>query len=71
MERPRMKASKARRCSCGRAAISWLNDGTPMCRECVLKYMLALLRCGMPVTMAVDGEPDMVLMPPNPYRDQN
>jgi hypothetical protein len=58
-------------CSCGGKAVTWLDNGEGLCRECALDQMLTLLQCGMPVTLKVPGKPDMVITPPNRYRGQN
>jgi hypothetical protein len=65
------EVNQKKRCSCGDKAVTWQDDGTPLCRECALDEVLTLLNCGMPVTLKSPGQPDRVITPPNKYRNQN
>jgi len=58
-------------CDCGARAESWDQSGRPMCESCALERMAALLRCGIPVTLAVPGKPDWVIVPANEHRHTN
>jgi hypothetical protein len=65
------EVNKRKRCSCGDKAVTWLDDGTPLCRECALDQMLTLLQCGISVTLKADSGLDRVITPPNKFRNQN
>ena len=65
------EVSKRKHCSCGQKAVTWDDQGSGFCKDCALDQMLTQLYCGMPVTLKTPGKPDMVITPPNRYRNQN
>lgn len=70
-ERKLFEVNKKMSCGCGEKAVTWLDDGTPLCRECGLDQVLTLLNCGQPVTLKAPGQQDRVITPRNNYRNQN
>jgi hypothetical protein len=71
MKRVLFEVYRDKNCSCGGKAVTWHDDGTPLCRECALDEILTKLGCGMPIALKVSGKPDRVTTPPNQYRNQN